>query len=60
VARAKDGGLEHAGHPHVGDEAARSRREPIAAEAVVGCADHGITLVDLREPVTPLAALFIS
>src|SRR5437773_549416 len=50
VAGAQDGGLEHARHPHVGDEPARSRREPIAAEAIVGFADHGITLVDLRGP----------
>jgi len=50
VAGAQDGGLEHARHPHVGDEPARSRREPIAAETVVGFADHGITLVELRGP----------
>jgi hypothetical protein len=40
VARAEDGGLEHAGHPHVGDEAARARGEPVAAQPMVGFADH--------------------
>ncbi len=59
VARTEDGSLEHAGHPHVGHEPARARREPVAAEAVVGFADHGITLVDFGERVTPPAALLI-
>ena len=43
VAGAEHRGLEHAGHAHVGDKLARARREPVAADAVVGLSDHWIT-----------------
>ena len=40
VTRAKHGCVEHPGRQHVGDEAAGAGGEAIAAEPMVGLADH--------------------
>ena len=60
VSRAEDGGLEHAGDPHVGDEAARARGEPVTAQPMVRFADHRTMRSACPRPRTPPTNLFIS
>ena len=49
MARAKHGRVQHAVDADVGDEAARARREAVAADAIVGVTDHRCSSWPARE-----------